>query len=490
MNSLSIAKQYKKERKYRLAIEELQKALKLGYGTSDIYLELAWLYHDIQDNDSAIESLKKALKLGRNDNEVRLGLAKLYCEKGEYDKALKELNTALDYELYDGCIYYNLGWIHREKGEYSLSVSDFERAGNMEPYNKHGFSKNMILNEIEISQRSTFLKSKPMVLGVTLTHRCNIGCTMCEVRKRPWDIPERIVKEIIEILPYLKYIYWQGGEPFLSDYFEELFEKASMHPALSQTIVTNGLLINEDWAEKLARSNVDIIYSIDGTNKKTYEKIRNGAKFEDLIMSINLINKYRTKYRNSDMPTHSTITIQAVMMKSNYIELEEFVKFSEKYNFDCLNIIPIRYTDTQENIFLNNDPQALSYIKNVMPKLVKKSEEIGLKLFNQLPEIDSSDISNSTPNAKTGRKDMLCYWPWKSLYILRDGNVKPYGFCEEHIGNVNKDSLQDIWNSDIMQKYRQRLINCGSLNWCSLRCTSGVMPKHSLMLNEQEVYGR
>jgi len=489
MDKLALAKLYKKERKYNLALKELKKAIELGFDNDDVHLELAWIYHDIDDNDSAIKELKKVIELGRDNNEVRLGLAKLYREKEEYDKAIEELKIALSHHHPDGRVYHGIGWIHREKGEYDLSVKDFEKASKMEPYNDGPFSKNMIHNEIEISQRKAILESKPMVLGVTLTHRCNIKCKMCEVRKKPWDIPEMITREIIGLFPYLQHIYWQGGEPFLSGYFEELFEKASTYPNLSQIIVTNGLLINEKWAEKLVGSNVDIIYSIDGTTKETYEKIRDGARFEDLIESINIVNEYRRKYphNNRNTSTQMTTTMQAVIMKSNYYELEKLVDFALKYNFNCLNIIPIRYTDKQENIFLNKDLQALEYVEKVMPGLLEKSEDSGLKLFNQLPKVKNIDSysedsdSQNCPSIKT--KKILCYWPWKSLYILRDGKVKPYGFCEEHVGDINQDSLQDIWNSEAMQTYRQKLLDDDNLEWCSFRCTSGVMPKNSLMLD-------
>ena len=481
MDKLALAKLYKKERKYNLALEELKKALEPGFDNVDVHLELAWIYHDIKDNDLALKELKRVIELGRDNNEVRLGLAKIYREKGEYDKAIYELNTALEHHPPDGRVYHDLGWVHREKGEYDLSVKGFEKASKISPYNNGPFFKNKIHNEIEISQRKATLRSKPAVLGVTLTHRCNIECKMCEVRKKPWDIPERIAREIIGLFPYLKHIYWQGGEPFLSEYFEELFEKASTYSDLSQVIVTNGLLINEKWAEKLVRANVDIIYSIDGATKETYENIRDGARFEDLIKSINIVNEYRRKYRrNMSISTRVTTIMQVVIMRSNYCEIERFVDFAQRYNFDYLNMIPIRYTNGQENIFLHKDSKALDYIEKVMPGLLKKSENSGLKLFNQLPRVKNLGPGSAHPPVKT--KEILCYWPWKSLYILRDGKVKPYGFCEEHVGDINQSSLQDIWNNEMMQTYRRKLLDDSNLDWCSSRCTSGIMPKHSLML--------
>jgi MoaA/NifB/PqqE/SkfB family radical SAM enzyme len=154
------------------------------------------------------------------------------------------------------------------------------------------FFRNKMLNELEISQKNIILESKPMYLGVTLSSKCNLRCIMCRVAENTWDVSQNIITEIIRLFPFLKRISWQGGEVFLLDYFGELFEKAAFYPNLKQTIVTNGLLIDKKWAEKLARCNADIIFSIDGVTKKTYEHIRRGARFEDLIRSIETLNAY------------------------------------------------------------------------------------------------------------------------------------------------------------------------------------------------------
>ena len=66
-------------------------------------------------------------------------------------------------------------------------------------------------------------------------------------------MPEKTVDELVGLFPYLEVINWQGGEVFLVDYFEGLMNKASEYPNLKQQVVTNGSLLNERWAAKLAR---------------------------------------------------------------------------------------------------------------------------------------------------------------------------------------------------------------------------------------------
>jgi MoaA/NifB/PqqE/SkfB family radical SAM enzyme len=210
------------------------------------------------------------------------------------------------------------------------------------------------------------------------------------------------------------------------------------------------------------------------------------------------MNENREKYSKTDHSNSQLLTImQAVVMKSNYHEIPNFLDFAKKYKFDCLNIIPLRNVYSSENIFFHKDSEALGYIEQVMPLLLEKSKEYGIKLFNQLPQINGSHPgSDELLKQKVGKKDdysavdssfknnkgILCHWPWRSLYILYNGMVKPYGFCEEHIGDVTKDSLDEIWNNTAMQTYRQKLITDNCLDWCSLRCTSGALPMDSLRL--------
>ncbi len=88
---------------------------------------------------------------------------------------------------------------------------------------------------------------------------------------------------------------------FLSRYFEGLFAKACLNHELKQEIVTSGLFIDERWAKKLADANLDLIFSIDAFTKKTYEYIRKGAKFDDLVKNISFLNHSRQQ----NIPSYS-----------------------------------------------------------------------------------------------------------------------------------------------------------------------------------------
>jgi MoaA/NifB/PqqE/SkfB family radical SAM enzyme len=279
---------------------------------------------------------------------------------------------------------------------------------------------------------------------------------MCKAWRRSWDIQKKTVDEIVAFFPYLRKILWQGGEIFLSEYFEDLFEKAASYPNLRQDINTNGLFINEEWIKRFAKTNICLIYSIDGVTKDIYEYIRGGARFEDLLKSLNLIKEYKERC-NFDENKIKTI-INVVIMRSNYSQLEQFVDFAYEYKFNVLQLTPIEGEFGSENIFFHKSSQISEYIEKALPQVLNKAKDCGIITFNCLPRINdyspdsikldarnkscsdsSTEYSSST--RKTGQ--ILCSWPWQNLFIDQWGNVRPECLCREEkpLGNIYKSSL-------------------------------------------------
>lgn len=409
---------------------------------------------------------------------------------------MRELKTKME-QIHEGL---RLGRLYRHDHKFDLALSEFENILSYVSSERDPFFHNVILNEMEIIKGKTIIESKPRGLAITLTNNCNIKCIMCSVWKNPWNIPEKTINEIIEILPYLERIFWQGGEVFLSPYFEGLLEEISRYPNVRQDINTNGLLINEKWARKLVMSNANIIFSVDGITKQTYENIRRGARFEDLLRNIELFSEYVYDYAMKSTPKKrrcSTI-INLVVMKSNYRELEGFVDFAKKYKFDKLQINPVDM-DGPENIFLYNDTQAVSFIEKVMPDILRKAKECGVSIFNWLPlskepqlpakneegfkEKQLNDIREGVCGREEHRNRLSCYWPWQFLFIDSGGKVRPQCFCKKEVGNVQNNSIKEIWNNQVMQEYRRKLFANDFEEWCEKRCVSGSISKEALGLD-------
>lgn len=346
------------------------------------------------------------------------------------------------------------------------------------------FLTNKILSIKEIKEKKTVLSSKLTSLICALTNRCNMQCIMCDTWRTHWEIPHKTYQEVISLLPYLEHVIWLGGEVFLSEYFDNLLDETKKYPNLAQRINTNGVLIDEKWADKLLQNKIDLIYSIDGATKQTYEHIRKGARFEDLIKSLDIINRTRAKYKDREFH----LRMNVVIMRSNYHEVEKIIDFAKEYGFDLVQLMPIAGEDSPEHIFSSNykDDNILKYLDSLAEMLKEKASRYNLELLNSLPSISDSFEKEDFPDYK--KDGLFCYLPWQQILIYPDGNVRFGCFCNEPIGNVLEKSIDEIWNSDKAQAYRRKVVSAEYKDLCGQRCVEGRISIKLRKVGEIEPY--
>lgn len=138
--------------------------------------------------------------------------------------------------------------------------------------------------------------------------RCNIDCTYCYYLEKEKlypdekkfrmsdDVLERYIQGMIaaQVKAGSKTVSfsWQGGEPTMLgiDYFEQLaaLQKANCPPGIQieNSLQTNGILVDADWAAFFARENFLIGISIDGPKQihDRYRRDRAGRPSFDAVM--------------------------------------------------------------------------------------------------------------------------------------------------------------------------------------------------------------
>lgn len=461
---------------------EYKKVLDLNPHFFDAALELGRFYHYRQRRiDLAVESFNKAIQESPLNWGANYELGKIYKQQGYLEKALVNFKIASESNPGFDPIHFELGKIYRDLGMPRSAIKEFERILRIGDNKNDVFIKNKVLNEIEITQRKIILESKVRAMVAMITSICNAQCIMCNIWKSPWQASQKTMDEIVGLFPYVEDMVWEGGEVFLMKGFENILEQAASFKHLKQVIFTNGLFISDKIIEKLIRSRVDIVFSIDAATKQTYEAIRRKGSFEQLLNNLAMVKKAKED-SGGRIETH----FNAVIMKSNYHEIEKIIDFAKEYNFNAVTLTPIRGRFAEENIFENNDKQALENIRGVIPKIVKKAYEYGIILNMWLPGMQSEACvcgkNNYSPeNSKVANKSreeknekIICYAPWQRLVIDIEGMVRPFVFClKKWIGDTAKNSLDEIWNSQAMRDYRTRLIRHDYKDLCEPECISG-----------------
>ena len=71
--------------------------------------------------------------------------------------------------------------------------------------------------------------------------------------------------------------------------------------------------------------------------------------------------------------------------------------------------------------------------------------------------------------------EVKCPHPWERIFIDYHGKVKPDCWCDNPVGNILENQIDEIWNNKEMQTYRQRIIEGSSRGWCSDICVANAV---------------
>jgi len=156
---------------------------------------------------------------------------------------------------------------------------------------------------------------------------CNINCQYCfykclssnrsEYSKgfmTDGTLEQLVINAINYADNFLSFAF-QGGEPCLAgiDFFKKAagFQKKYNTKGLviENTIQTNGMLIDEEWAAFLAENKFLVGISLDGPKKihdKYRKTIEGGSTFERVMHTINLLEQYHVDYNILGVITNNT----------------------------------------------------------------------------------------------------------------------------------------------------------------------------------------
>lgn len=156
----------------------------------------------------------------------------------------------------------------------------------------------------------SFKLSSPLSVCWQITTRCNLSCKYCLSSSGPkndYGLTTDKAKEIIKMLGDLNVnrLDFTGGEPFIRKDLKELL-LYSIEKNINPLVTTNTLLMSDEDMRFLAKNDVLVQVSIDGT-EKTHNKIR-GAEIYDLtIKNIKKLIDFDCKVRLNSFICRSNI---------------------------------------------------------------------------------------------------------------------------------------------------------------------------------------
>ncbi|MFH1307825.1 MAG: radical SAM protein [archaeon] len=279
--------------------------------------------------------------------------------------------------------------------------------------------------------QKTKLKNKPRIINIELTNSCNSNCIYC-----PRDKMKRkkglMKKETLSLI-LVKYSHLMEsvcishhGESLLHPQIAE-FIKMFKDKGVYVTLTTNATILNRNLSEKIILAELDsIVFSIEGIDKKLYEKIRRGSDFEKTKKNVMDFLSLKNKLKSN-----ISVEIRGTDMDLTRPELSKFKKYWGS-----------------------------------LPGV----NRVHIDSFNSWAgQVDRKAFVKSDYNRGIVGEGETCIQPWFSLIILWDGSVVPCNNYEgAPFGNILNQDLLKIWNNEKYQNLRYNLSkgNKKTLDYC------------------------
>lgn len=268
----------------------------------------------------------------------------------------------------------------------------------------------------------------PPIVHVETTNICNLKCIHCPHNDimncipdyKPQSISFELWKKIVdEVSQYpVALRLTPDGEPMIvSDWVNQIQYLIDKKIDIF-SFNTNGTLLSDDKLYVLlqeSQTKIAIEISLDALFKDTYESIRKGSDY--IIVMKNILNLlFEIKKRKiKNIKVMVSIVIQPEVDEK---EVEQFKRFWEHL---VDKVIIRNYVDTK-----------------------------GLTPSKPKPE---SEVIQRWP----------CLVPFTRMVVTYDGGIR---FCpddwkkETTIGNLNQQSISEVWHGAILNSIRQKHLNC------------------------------
>lgn len=305
-----------------------------------------------------------------------------------------------------------------------------------------------------------------------ITNQCNLKCIMCpqsrekrEKHELPFDVYRKLASEVF---PFTEEIFFSCAyESTMSAAFADILDYLPQFGIPKSALVTNATLLDRNKTTAIIRSGLKyLMISVDGARKKTYEAIRKGATFENLLDNIRLLNALKEEHK----VCHPEIDLTFTLMKSNIGEMPLLAELAASLNVAIINFKPLQVhmREMEKEALDCSDAGA---IRNNLIATRSFAEKHGISVHLS-PEMSVFDAENSGCHDASPRKtcSRKCVEPFPSFYIRPGGEVLPCTLWKEKpVGNVRHQSFDAIWNDADYRSLRSEL-NSGNFRESCQRC--------------------
>ena len=172
-----------------------------------------------------------------------------------------------------------------------------------------------------------------------------------------------------------------SAEPTLMRHYHELFRLAQKYGVPDTSLVTNGQLIKRNDLVQMAEAGVnEIVVSVHGVRRETYEYFMQGARYDRLMEVLQSIKEVRSDYSKR----FPQLRINYTVNPKNLSELMEFFEVFEGYGVNTLHVRPVMDLGGVYKESIGDN--LIDEYKSVIGFLTKGCSERGIRLLANITD--------------------------------------------------------------------------------------------------------
>jgi MoaA/NifB/PqqE/SkfB family radical SAM enzyme len=271
----------------------------------------------------------------------------------------------------------------------------------------------------------------PFIMILSPTWRCNLKCAGCYTlgqQRHPgleYDLVKRILKEARELGIY--FITILGGEPFV---YPHLFQMLEDHPDIFFQVYTNGTLMDQEAADRLAAlGNVAVVVSCEGYEEET-DRWRGKGVFQKIMDAMDNLRQARVILGSSATVTrHNVETVASAEFIDMLVDKGVVAQMYFLY-------LPV---NGQGDINLMVTPKQRDYLRRQVMQFRREKPLFVLDFWNDGPHVEGCIAG--------GRR---------YFHINANGDVEPCVYTHIAQHNIRDVSLAEALDSKLFRCIRNR----------------------------------
>ena len=335
---------------------------------------------------------------------------------------------------------------------------------------------NLKLNLWEQYEQKEYLQSWPLYTTIATGRRCNLHCAFCLNRNSPSEAYtdlnlDQFLQFTAPIGKASRIQLYGWGEPLLNTEYRRIFDYVTTkYPGTRIHISTNGTLLTDKWIDRLlAYEKCLINVSINAATAKTYNQITRVNLFNSVVKNISKLVEAKQRNKADDF----VITASFVIIKTNIDELPRFVELCAHIGIGYIKLLDLNVrTESQRDLSFENDNSRVRHIISETYKIaLDKNVCLDTLIYAPVTYLNQEQIPCNYSNLPIDlhpawmQVDKIlflpergeCYEPWRNFMVMSGGAV--YTCCRgrEIMGNISKQSFEEIWNGEKYRAYRRSI---------------------------------